>query len=161
VIDAIRQFFAERIEPATGAGPDADRALQIATAALLIEMSQADFDVSAEEKSVITDALRKTFSLDDAAAAELVRLAEDQARKATCLYEFTSLVNKRFDRERKLRIVELLWQVAYADGRLEKHEQHLMRRLANLLYLSHQDYIAAKFRARDRAAGTAPGTTAD
>jgi uncharacterized tellurite resistance protein B-like protein len=161
VIEAIRQFFSDRIEPATGAGPDADRALQLATAALLIEMSQADFSVSKEEKSLISEALRETFELDDEHTAELVRLAEGQAQQATCLYEFTSLVNKSFDRDRKLRVVELLWQVAYADGRLEKHEHHLMRRLANLLHLSHQDYIAAKFRARDRAARISPGTAED
>lgn len=78
-----------------------------------------------------------------------MRLAEDQARAATDHYQFTSLINQRFSQAQKQQVVELMWQVAYADSQLSAYEQHVIRKIADLLYVPHRAYIAAKLRARD------------
>ena len=88
---------------------------------------------------------------------ELIRLAEEETKQATDYYQFTSLINKGFSQEEKIQVVELMWQVAYADGHMDKYEDHLVRKLANLMHVSHKDFIAAKHRAR--AAG--PGQQTD
>ena len=81
----------------------------------------------------------------------LMALAAEEARLATDYFQFTSLINKNFSAGQKVQVVEYLWQVAYADGQLDAHEQHFMRKIADLLYVSHADYVAAKQRARDQA----------
>jgi uncharacterized tellurite resistance protein B-like protein len=75
-------------------------------------------------------------------------LAEQEAREASDYYQFTSLINKQCDQAQKVQIIENLWHVAMIDGHLDAHELHLMRKLADLLYISHADYVGAKQRAR-------------
>jgi uncharacterized tellurite resistance protein B-like protein len=150
MIESIRSFYEKHIRPNEDAGPS-ERSLQIATAALLIEMTRADFDVSEEEAEVVTRAVGDAFDLSADETDEIVQLAESAMERATSLFTFTSLINEGFSREQKIRVVEMLWQVAYADHQIEAHERHLMRKLVNLLHVSHQDYIAAKFRAREAA----------
>jgi uncharacterized tellurite resistance protein B-like protein len=77
--------------------------------------------------------------------------AAEEAKQATDYFQFTSLINKHFSQEQKIEVVENLWQVAFADGHLDAHEQHFMRKIADLLYISHADYVAAKQRGRGSA----------
>jgi len=150
MIESIRSFYEKHIRPSDDDQPSA-RSLQIATAALLIEMTRADFDVSEDEAQAVTRAVGNAFDLSADETDEIVQLAESTMERATSLFTFTSLINEGFSREEKVLVVEMLWQVAYADQRIEAHEQHLMRKLVNLLHVSHSDYIAAKFRAREAA----------
>lgn len=152
MIRSIQQFFEARLtNQATTDSQSTDHRLQLATAALLIEMTRADHDISEVEQQEVTKAIQSTFGLGGDETQNLIELAEQQAKQATSLFEFTHLINKGFSREEKIGVIELLWQVAYADQYLEKHERHLMRRLSGLLHISHKDYIAAKFRARELA----------
>ena len=89
--------------------------------------------------------------------ATLLDLAEQEARQASVYYQFTSLINKTCSADQKIRIIENMWQVAMADGHLDAHELHLMRKIADLLYVGHADYVAAKQRARQKTA--LPATT--
>jgi uncharacterized tellurite resistance protein B-like protein len=151
MIDGIRDFFSQMIAPAAGeSGLAAQHALHLATAALLLEMMRMDSSVTAAETAAVADALQTRFGLDAAQVATLVALAAEEARQATDYFQFTSLINKHFSREQKIEVVENLWQVAFADGRLDAHEQHFMRKIADLLYISHADYVAAKQRARGK-----------
>jgi uncharacterized tellurite resistance protein B-like protein len=152
MIAAIKEFFVEFIEadPRQSEGERA-QALQIATAALLLEMMHIDEHIAVEERAAIAEALRRQFGLDAAQFERLIALAEQQARQATDYFQFTSLINKTCDAAEKVTIIENLWRVAMADGRLDAHELHLMRKLADLLYVGHADYIAAKERARAAA----------
>jgi uncharacterized tellurite resistance protein B-like protein len=156
MIAAIKEFFAEFIEAGTQQ-TEAERAqaLQIATAALLLEMMHIDDRVDKDERAAIAAALRRQFGLDAQQFERLIVLAQQQADQATDYYQFTSLINKTCDAAQKNTIIENLWRVAMADGRLDAHELHLMRKLADLLYVSQADYIAAKERAR-AAAGLPP-----
>lgn len=157
MIASIKEFFSQFIEPDTLQTEACSvHALQIATAALLLEVMRMDDRIADEERSAIATALRQQFGLDTAQLDTLIALAEQEASQATGYYQFTSLINKSCDAAQKIRIVENLWQVALADGHLDAHELHLMRKIADLLYIGHGDYVAAKQRARD-AAGMPPG----
>jgi uncharacterized tellurite resistance protein B-like protein len=98
-------------------------------------------------------AVREKFGLSAEEAETLIGLAETEAREATDYYQFTSLINRHFSQAQRQRVIELMWQVAYADAELSAHEQHVVRKIAGLLYVPHSAYIAAKLRARDAAGG--------
>jgi len=149
MISSIKGFFSQFIEPGTRlADASGERALQIATAALLVEMMRMDKHIAAEERASIVKTLRDQFNLEPAQLEMLLELAEEEARQATSYYQFTSLINKGCNAEQKSRIIENLWHVAMCDGHIDAHENHLMRKIADLLYVGHADYIAAKQRAR-------------
>ena len=159
MLQALTRLFgpsSDELSDATS-GADRERACRIAGAALLVEMSRADHEVTPVERGAIERALRHVFALDSVAADELYREAERHADDATSLYEFTRLINDHFQPAEKENLVELLWFVAYADGALDKYEEHLVRRVADLIYVSHGVFIRTKHRAIERSRG--PGRT--
>lgn len=152
MIAGIKQFFDQFIAPAAqAAGPGKEHALQVATAALLLEITRADGEILPDERAAIVAALQGHFGLNAREHESLLALAEQEASEANDYYQFTSLINRSCTREEKLRIVENLWRVAMADAHLDAHELHLMRRLADLLHIGHADNVAAKQRARAAA----------
>ena len=152
MIADIRNFFANLIAPAAGtSGVASQHALQLATAALLLEMMRMDGSVTADETAAVAKALESQFGLAAEEAAALMALATAEAREATDYFQFTSLINRRFTPEQKLRVVEAMWTVAWSDAELSAHERHLMRRIVDLLHVPHGDAVAAQARARARA----------
>ena len=150
MIAGITDFFNRIIAPgAAQPGAASQHALQVATAALLLEMMRMDSSITAAETASVTRTLQTRFGLDAAQVDTLMALAAEEARLATDYFQFTSLINSSFSAEQKVQVVEYLWQVAYADGHLDAHEQHFMRKIADLLHVSHADYVGAKQRARD------------
>jgi uncharacterized tellurite resistance protein B-like protein len=152
MLSAIKQFFDRQIRP-EATRDDGEHAIRLATAALLIEVMRANYQVSEGERRAVLGALEGKFDLSTEETHTLVTLAEREAEEATDYYQFTSLINREFNREQKRRVMEALWRVAYADGHIDKYERHLLRKLGELLYIPHADYIAAKERARAAAAG--------
>ena len=150
MLKAIRDFFEQQVGQAAEPAPQAHR-LQLATAALLIEVVRLDGGIAPAEREAMLAAVGGKFSLAPQQAAALVELAEQESRLANDTFQFTSLINRSFTPEEKLRVIELMWQVAYADASLTAHEQHVLRRIAELLHVPHGDYIAAKMRARGEA----------
>lgn len=146
MLKRIRDFFEQNI----GGAPDAGRhSIELATAALLVEVMRIDATSTTAERASVLDALSSQFGLSAAEATALTELAEEEMRQATDYYQFTSLINQRFGPEQKEQILELMWRVAYADEVIDAHEQHLLRKVAALLHISDRGYIAAKLRARD------------
>lgn len=131
-----------------------EHSLQLATAVLLVEVMRANADVGAAERRAVLDALREKFALAEDEVERLLELAASTSETAYDLHRFTSEINRRCDPLRRVRIIEYMWQVAFADGKLCAHENHLMRKVADLLYVSHGDYVGAKARAR-QASGAA------
>ncbi len=125
-----------------------EHTLQLATAVLLIEVMRSDAESTAEEQETILKILRERFHLSDAEVARLSERGQKTAKAANDFHQFTSLINRELGRSEKLRIIEYMWQVAYADRKISAHENHLMRKMASLLYIPHDDYIAAKMRAK-------------
>ncbi len=148
MLSRLKRIFDEAVaEAAAGGGDDAEHALHRAAASLLVEMSRADHDVSELEREHIARALERVFGLPPEEVRELMDVGETGAEAATSLYEFTRVINDRLSHEQKVHLVDELWRVAYADGVLEKHEAHLVRRVADLLHLRHREYIGGKLRA--------------
>lgn len=150
MLKAIRDFFEQHIGDAPAPAQEAHR-LQLATAALLVEVVRSDGGIDPAEREAMLAAIGAKFALSAAEAAALVELAEQEARLANDYFQFTSLINRSFTQAQKLRVVELMWRVAYADAMLSANEQHVLRKVAELLHVPHGDYIAAKMRARDDA----------
>ena len=150
MLNTIRAFFDRNIGgPANSV---AERhSIQLATAALLVEVVRSDAAIEPREQQVVLRAVREKFGLSADEAQTLFRLAEEEVRTANDYYQFTSLINRQFSQQQKLRVIELMWEVAYADTELSAHENHVLRRIAELLHVTHNDYITAKIRARDAA----------
>ncbi|MDH5526451.1 MAG: TerB family tellurite resistance protein [Nitrospirota bacterium] len=154
MLDAIQRFFKNHMQDEARAITDraaTPHALRVATAAVLVEAMRADSQVSAEEREALQGALGAKFELPPDEVRELIALAEQEAAVATSLYQFTHLIDKGFSHEQKTRVVELLWQVAFADGHLEAREEAVVRRVADLIHVPHKTYVDAKIRARAEA----------
>ena len=144
MLQAIKQFFEENISPDNQ--EDIDHRLKLATGALLIEIMQQDGEIKDEEVEAIKHALKTKFELSGSETNELFVLAHEEAKEAVDLYQFTSLINKHFSVDKKIKVIEYLWMIAYSDNHLDAHEEHIVRRVADLLHITHQDFIKAKHR---------------
>ena len=122
--------------------------LAAAASAVLYEIAISDFHVSAEELAVMQQALAKVLSITTEDAASLLEDTAAQVDQNTALHPFTRAINDEFSLEEKQRLMEALWQVAYADGKLDKYEEHYLRKIADLLYLPHSVFIQAKLAAQ-------------
>jgi uncharacterized tellurite resistance protein B-like protein len=135
--------------PAATAPARDEHLLQLAAAVLLVEVMRSDADMGSAERATVVAALSAKFGLAADESQRLVELAHDTAREATDFFTFTSRINDAFPMERKIEMVEQLWRVAYADGVLSAHENHVMRKIGDLLHVPHGAYVAAKQRARE------------
>ena len=145
MIDAIGEFFRTRLQVRDD--PLAvEESLRLAAAALLFETAMADYDLGNTERATIHTLVCSQFSLSDVDSKALLALAESQVKEATDLYGFTSLINKHWTEQQRLTLVEQMWRVVYADGRLDDHELHLMRKIQRLLHIPQRDFVAAKLR---------------
>ena len=145
MLRAIQDFFRLKIEPDMEAGPD-QHGLQLATAALLFEMLRADDDEHPDERHALEQALQKCFALSESETRQLSQLADREAAESVSLHQFTGLINRHFSPGEKIRVVEMLWQVAYADGSLDRYEEALVRKIAELIYVPHREFMQAKHR---------------
>lgn len=121
--------------------------LQLASAALLIETARADFTQDGDEEAAMEKLLHNSLKLPTAEVHELMVKATAKADVATSLYEFTRLINDHYLEEEKLQLIHNMWAVAWADGNIDKYEEHLIRRVAELIYVSHQEFIRLKLEA--------------
>lgn len=123
-----------------------EQQLQLAVAVLLVDVARADWEHAPQERETITAALATQFSLDHEHAQNLVREAENTLDVETSLYRFLELLNRECSIDEKRELMNQLWEVAFADGELSKYEEHAIRRLADLLHISHADFIRSKHR---------------
>ena len=150
MLQKIQAFFNANIDLKNNDNSNQQHRLQLAAAALLIELSRSDFEKSAEEYLAIEKALQKKFTLSEQEITELIDLAEQENTQATSLYEFTKLINEHFNPEQKFALLTALWEVAVADGNISKYEDHLIRKIADLIYVSHSDFIRSKLAVIDQ-----------
>lgn len=145
MLNVIKSFFEEKMAMDHCPG-DPSHQLRLATAALLIEMMHQDEKIHEAEQQAVRDALKDRFRLSDDETHELYQLAEQEVHQATDYYQFTRLIAEHYTQEDKIQVIELLWQVAYADSHLDAYEEHMVRRIADLIYVPHQEFIQAKIR---------------
>lgn len=141
----LRSFFDQQL--AAAPRPEAQR-LQLAAAALLLETCRVDHETAAIEIATVASAIRQVFSLSEDRTRELLQLADEQLSQQTSYYGLTSLIKEHYDYDMRVKLIELMWNVALADGRLDVYEEHLIRKIAGLLYIRREDIVAAKERAR-------------
>jgi len=152
MLRTLRDLFNTVLPPQRGAAVPTEHTLELATAVLLVEVMRANPGIGRAEREAVLAALRDKFSLSTDEGDRLFELAHHTARNATDFFAFTSRINEAFTMEQKLRMVEHMWRVAYADGTLSAHENHVMWKVCDLLYIPHGAYVSAKMRARDAAA---------
>jgi uncharacterized tellurite resistance protein B-like protein len=127
---------------------DKQELIRMAAAVLFVEVMHADHQVDKRERQIVMRALLESFSLSRKDAEELLQQAEERVKDVTSLHEFTSLLHSRLSNEEKVMLVEQIWRIILADNDVDKYEEHLVRRIAELLYVSHRDYIRAKLNAQ-------------
>jgi len=148
VINRFKALFLDRRGGAAAAGGrhSVDE-LQIAAAALLVEAAQMDDDFDARERGKVLELVTDRFGLNREESLSLLAAAEERVAHASHLHGFTRIVNKVFDHAERIELLEMLWEVIYADGELHDHEASLMRRLTGLLHVSDRESAAARNRA--------------
>jgi len=143
----VKQWIAEAFGAASVEDPAAQRhARNLAVAALLVEVLRADYDVSAAERRQVLESIRALLEIEPAECEELLLAAERQVDGAHDLHQFTSELNRSLSHDDKLELLEQLWRVAQADSAVHHYEEHLIRRVADLLHVSHREFIVAKLR---------------
>lgn len=141
MIEALKKLF---LTPDETDPVELEHSLHLAAAALLVEMSRADFNEDSVEHQAMVSVLENTLDLTHDEVIELVELGRKQAERATSLYEFTRLINDHYSKQQKLLLIEAMWRVAFADGDLDKYEERLIRQVSDLIYVSHRDFIRLK-----------------
>jgi len=142
MLSAIKNYFEKNISPEVDG--DLEHELKLATAALLIEMMYQDDQVHEKEIDAAKKALTEKFGLTDDEYHALFALAEEEVKEAIDYHQFTSLIAREFTQAQKIKVVELLWSVAYADSHLDSMEEHMVRKIADLIYVSHKDFMKTK-----------------
>ncbi|MBA4177534.1 MAG: hypothetical protein C0505_13415 [Leptothrix sp. (in: Bacteria)] len=155
MLRTLKDLFDSLLAPpqATATPAAAAHRLQLATAVLLVEVMRADATLGDAEREAVLATLRSRFALADDEADRLLELARHTAHHAVDFHTFTSALNEQLDHDQKVKLLEDLWAVAYADGQLAAHERHVMWRIADLLHVPHGAYINAKLRAKAAAGG--------
>jgi uncharacterized tellurite resistance protein B-like protein len=146
---SLKDWFNRRLGTAEGSDSGFDGGLDLAVAALLVEVLRADYDVSAAERRQVAESVSRLLGLEAAQGAALVAEAERHIDQSHDLYQFTSQINRAYSEAEKARLLEALWRVARADETVHKYEEHLIRRIADLLHVPHSGFIAAKLRATE------------
>ena len=145
MLNSLKDFFNQTLSTNNDAGDkqSTDR-IELAAAVLMVEISLADSTLDKDERRLILNLLQKEFHLSPEDSISILSLAEKESNHSISLHEFTRLINDTMSGQEKVRIIELLWQVAFADSVLDKYEEYYVRKIADLLYISHKDYIKAK-----------------
>jgi uncharacterized tellurite resistance protein B-like protein len=126
-------------------------AVDLATAILMIEVSKADFEQDNAEIQYIRQLLASHLRISAQEIDDLVEAAHKEADRLVSVQHITRLMNEKMSQGDKLRVIELMWKVAYADGEKHHYEEHLLRQVADLLYVPHADFIRARHQAEDSA----------
>ena len=129
--------------------------VELAAAVLMTEVARSDFSVDDAERAVMQEALQEQFHLSASDAESLLETADTKAADGTSTYDYLSTINDKLQYQDKLLVLTALWRVAYADGVLEKHEEALMRKFGDLLYVPHRDWIQLKLKIAE-SSGVSP-----
>lgn len=146
MIERLKKLLA--VPETASAKPD-NHQLAVAATALMVQLSRVDQQEDQRELQAIVDAAVKAHQVTRAEAGDILEDALGYADDATSLYEFTGQINEHLDQDEKQALLTSIWRVAFADGRIDKYEEHLIRRMADLLHLNHREYIQARHRAEN------------
>lgn len=145
MFEHLRKLLVDAGARAPAATPPDER--RLAAAVLLLEVARADYDHHPAERAALRGALAREFHVPEASLDALLEQAELKAKQSVSLFEFVQTLNRALSAEEKSGLVKLLWDVAHSDGRVDAHEEHLLRRIADLLHVPHAEFIRGKLAA--------------
>lgn len=145
MLEQLRLFFEHHLA-LPSSDVSSEESLQLAMVALFMEMMTMDDICHDSERAAVLSLVKKCFSISTEQANVLMNAAELKRQQAVDYYQFTSVINKRCSTEEKIQLIQSLWQIAYADGKLDPQEEYLVRKMADLLGVAHTDFILAKLR---------------
>ena len=150
MIESIKSFFEKNLtkKEEEEAPSSAMSRVDLTCAALLVEVMNSDHELDEREHQEFMAVLQHSYNIAESDLEELIQLAKDEAFEATSLYEFTKLINDNYDYEQKVELIENMWRIAFSDKRLDKYEDHLIRKVSELIYVSHSDFIKTKIKVR-------------
>ncbi|MDB9968383.1 TerB family tellurite resistance protein [Gammaproteobacteria bacterium] len=150
MIESIKSFFEKNLtkKEEEEAPSSAMSRVDLTCAALLVEVMNSDHELDEREHQEFMAVLQKSYNIAESDLEELIQLAKNEAFEATSLYEFTKLINDSYDYEQKVELIENMWRIAFSDKQLDKYEDHLIRKVSELIYVSHSDFIKTKLKVR-------------
>jgi len=149
MIDLVKKFFGKSSQDnSSNQRRQTTHDIRIATCALLLEMSNIDGEFSELERENIISILKRDFDLSDEYAAALLEASKEELKGSIDLWQFTNLINQNYSLEEKIWLIETVWDIVYTDGKLDKHEDYLVHKLAELLHLTHKQLIEAKLKVK-------------
>lgn len=146
MVNLVKKFFGKSKKEENGKAKQETHDVRVATCALLVEIASVDGEFSDEEKKYIVSVLEKKYELKYEYVKEIIAESRKELEGSIDLWQFTNLINENYSKEEKMEIIKTVWEVVYADGHLDKHEDYLVHKLANLLHLSHRELINAKLK---------------
>jgi uncharacterized tellurite resistance protein B-like protein len=146
MFDSFRNFITEFVDGEKHPGQFAEHDYRLAAVALLVHAATIDGEMSANERDKLHAVVKLRFALDEAATDELIEKATRAENDAVDLYHFTSLLNRSLDEEGRARVIEMMWEIVYADGRRDELEDNLLWRAADLLGVSQRERIELRQR---------------
>ena len=144
MLTKLHHFFNQYLSDNTENSAPLEHRLQLACAVLMVEMTHVDEEVTRQEEKKLRQLIKQRFKLNNNEIEAIIALAHDEKHSATDYYQYPSLLNSHYSQQQKIKLVEDLWILAFADGELDKYEEHLIRRLADLLHVPHQEFIRTK-----------------
>lgn len=145
MLGVIKNFFEQHLDIKESETEEQRlKTCELAGAALMVELMQTDQHLDERESREFVRVLQDTFAIADEDMDAIVELATEEAKQATSLYEFTRLINDNYQYPDKVKLIENMWRLAFADEKLDKYEEHTIRRVADLIHVSHSDFIKTK-----------------
>jgi uncharacterized tellurite resistance protein B-like protein len=150
MLSKIKDFFQENmaVEEKVANESQSNEKVAVATCALLLEMAHSDDEFSEIEKNEIKKIMHSEFELSENKVDEIIELSNEERKESLDLWQFTNLINENFSKEEKIKVIEYIWQVVYADNKVDQYEEYLVRKLSYLLNIDHKDMIDAKLRVK-------------
>jgi uncharacterized tellurite resistance protein B-like protein len=147
MLEIIKKFFTQATDlDERSLEKDNTLKVGVATCALFLEMAHIDGEFDERERAHILHILKKQFAFSEEQVASIMKAANEELEGSIDLWRFTSLINENYTVAEKIQVIEEVWRIAYADGHLDKHEDYLVHKMADLLRLTHKQLIDAKLR---------------
>ena len=153
MLNKITHFFEQFIQ-SNHSQNDPQHSLNLAIAALLIEMTGIDNYISEDEEVKLKEILVRHYHLSTKEVETMLNLAKEELKDATDYYQFTSLINGHFEQQQKIHMIGQLWRIALADGTIDSHEEHYLRKISDLLFVPHSIFIQCKLKALQESSHT-------
>ncbi len=150
MLQKIKRFFDNNlISNASSSSFDNEHAVRLAMASLMIEVAESDYHDAPEERESVLNIVKSSFDLSDTETNEIVDLARQEHVDSIDYFQFTSLINQHYSAAQRIELIEKLWQIAFADHKLDKHEEHVIRRIADLIHVAHSDFMKTKLKVQN------------